>query len=151
MIIRIPGAVTKGKECRSPVGLIDVYPTLTDLCGLSDSTMRNKNGHPLGGYSMRPFLEDPEHGKWNGPPVALSCIEAGMPVEVNVPGRIGDQQFTVRSRDWRYVLTRTGAEELYDHRSDPNEWHNLADDQDFAAIKEDLKTQLLQMTGRASE
>jgi iduronate 2-sulfatase len=110
--------------------------------------MRNENGLPLGGYSMLPFLDDPEQGNWDGPDVALSCIEAGIPVEKNVPGRVEDQQFTVRSKDWRYVLTRTGAEELYDHRSDPHEWHNLAGDPNHAAIKSELRSQLLQMTGR---
>jgi arylsulfatase A-like enzyme len=148
MIIKIPGADNTGKECRSPVSLIDVYPTLIDLCNLSGTTMKSENGHPLGGYSMRPYLEDPEHGIWEGPSVALSCIEAGIPVETNVPGKVEDQQFTVRSEDWRYVLTRNGEEELYDHRNDPHEWNNLANDAGYTEIKEELKGELLRMTGR---
>jgi hypothetical protein len=32
----------------------------------------------------------------------------------------------VRSRDYRYIRYSNGDEELYDHRTDPNEWHNLA-------------------------
>ena len=148
MIIRLPDRKNSGKECRNPVGLIDVYPTLIDYCGIQDNTMRNDQGHPLDGHSLRPFLDDPENGIWEGPSVALSCIEAGIPVKQNEPGLIEDQQFTVRSRDWRYVLTRTGAEELYDHRTDPNEWKNLANDIRFLETKEKLKAELLSITGR---
>lgn len=148
MIFRFPQRKNHGLDCDYPVGLIDLYPTLVDLCGISDNTVRNENGHPLDGYSLRPLLDDPVNGSWNGPSVALSCIEAGVPVALNEPGKIEDQQFTVRSRDWRYVLTRTGAEELYDHRNDPHEWHNLAYDPGYSDIKEELKTELLRMTGR---
>ena len=96
--------------------------------------------------SMASFLNNPENGTWKGPSVALSCIEAGIPVALNEPGKIEDQQFTVRSRDWRYVFTRTGAEELYDHRNDPNEWHNLANEIQFYEIKKKLKLELMNMT-----
>jgi arylsulfatase A-like enzyme len=148
MIFRLPDRENAGLACDHPVGLIDLYPTLLDLCGISGNTMRNESGHPLDGHSLRPFLEDPVDGSWDGPSVALSCIDAGIPVERNKPGLIGDQQFTVRSRHWRYVLTRTGAEELYDHRNDPNEWHNLAKNPAFNEIREELKAELLKMTGR---
>ncbi len=148
MIFRLPDRKNAGLICCHPVGLIDVYPTLIDLCGISDTTMRNQHGHPLDGHSLRPFLANPVNGSWDGPEVALSCIDAGIPVIPNEPGQIEDQQFTVRSHDWRYVLTRTGAEELYDHRMDPHEWHNLAGDPGFYEIKEELKAELLSMTGR---
>ena len=148
MIFRLPDKHNANLECNEPVGLIDIYPTLVDLCGISEVTMREDGGHPLDGHSLRPFLNDPVNGSWDGPSVALSSIEAGVPVALNEPGRIQDQQFTVRSRDWRYVLTRTGAEELYDHRNDPHEWHNLANDSEYSEIKEELKSELLRMTGR---
>ena len=73
--------------------------------------MNNEGGHPLDGFSLRPLLNDPENGSWDGPPLALSCIDAGIPVFLNKHGKIEDQQFTVRSRDWCYVVTRTGAGE----------------------------------------
>jgi hypothetical protein len=34
----------------------------------------------------------------------------------------------VRSERWRYIRYADGSEELYDHRSDPHEWTNLARD-----------------------
>jgi arylsulfatase A-like enzyme len=148
LIIRVPGQLNGGKECRFPVGLIDIYPTLIDLCGISDQTTRNELGLPLDGHSLRPFLVDPDQGEWDGPPVALSCIEGGIPVALNEPAMMEDQQFTVRSKNWRYVLTRTGAEELYDHRNDPNEWTNLAGDPRYSVMKDSLKIELLNLTGR---
>ena len=43
-----------------------------------------------------------------------------------------------RSLNFRYIRYRDGTEELYDHRSDPNEHHNLAGDSKFARLKEKL-------------
>jgi arylsulfatase A-like enzyme len=149
LIIRMPDGKNKGKESNHPAGLIDLYPTLVDLCGLTEDTYR-EGGMPLDGHSLRPFLNDPENGSWNGPDVALSVIEAGIPVEVNVPAKVDDQHFTVRSKDWRYTLTRNGEEELYDHRKDPHEWNNLADDPAFSEMKETLNKSLLSLTGRAN-
>jgi arylsulfatase A-like enzyme len=151
LVFRLPGKRNSGLECNNPVGLIDIYPTLIDLCGISWNTMRDESGIPLDGHSLTPFLKDPLHGSWEGPDVALSCIEGGIPVALNEPGLVSDQQFTVRSRDWRYVLTRSGGEELYDHRSDPNEWHNLAGNPEYAEIKDVMKKQLLHMTTGSDE
>ncbi len=40
--------------------------------------------------------------------------------------------------NFRYIRYRDGTEELYDHRVDPNEHHNLANDPRYAEIKEKL-------------
>jgi arylsulfatase A-like enzyme len=149
LIIRMPDGRNKGKESNHPVGLIDLYPTLVDLCGLTEDTYR-EGGRPLDGHSLRPFLNDPENESWDGPDVALSAIEAGVPVKNNVPANVDDQHFSVRSKDWRYTLTRKGDEELYDHRTDPNEWNNLADDPAFSEVKATLNKSLLSLTGRAN-
>ena len=149
LIIRMPNGRKKGKESNHPVGLIDLYPTLVDLCGLTEDTYR-EGGNPLDGHSLRPFLNDPENGSWDGPNVALSVIEAGIPVENGTPANVDDQHFTVRSKDWRYTLTRSGDEELYDHRKDPNEWRNLAENPEFSDVKATLNETLLSLTGRAN-
>jgi len=76
---------------------------------------------------------------WEGPDVALSCIYGEYPVGRDEPGKVTEQHYTVRSRNWRYVFCNNGEEELYDHRSDPHEWHNLAQDDSHLQIKEELK------------
>lgn len=129
-IIRAPGITRAGGVANHPISLIDLYPTLVDLCGLTGDTRKNAQGAPLDGYSVRPFLEDPENGTWDGPEGALSMIFVGE----HAPGKLTRQQrwdpanqhWTLRTERWRYIRYRSGQEELYDHRQDPREWTNLA-------------------------
>jgi arylsulfatase A-like enzyme len=148
LVIRTPDVAKPGAECSHPVSLVDLYPTLVDLCGLPGDPNRSGNGRPLDGHSLRPLLVDPGTDKWGGPPVALSVIEGGDPVKVGEIPPVERQHFTVRSRDWRYCLWANGEEELYDHRADPHEWGNLATDPKHARIKAELREQLRTLTGR---
>ncbi len=45
----------------------------------------------------------------------------------------------VRSHSWRLITYEDGAEELYDHRSDSDEFHNLANDPRYKSIKNQLR------------
>jgi arylsulfatase A-like enzyme len=143
LIFRGPG-IEAGGVVEHPVSLIDIYPTLKDLCGLEGDTRKNEKGAPLDGYSLRPFLEDPAAGTWEGPAGALTVIRAAM----RRPDNIGQQNYSVRTRRWRYILYNNGAEELYDHEADPFEWTNLAGEARHAGVKAELKARLLRMTGR---
>jgi arylsulfatase A-like enzyme len=109
-----PG-VTK-PEGRSPrtVSLIDIYPTLIDLCGLSA-----KPG--LEGVRLAPLLRDP-NAAWARPAVTT----------------YGRDNHSIRSERWRYTRYRDGGEELYDHRVDPMEWENLAGRPQYATIQREL-------------
>ena len=84
------------------------------------------NGYLLDGYSIRPFLENPINGKWNGPPVALNHLHGNVNPANNIPSPIAENHHSVRSSRYRYTLTSDGEEEFYDHLNDPNEWNNLA-------------------------
>jgi hypothetical protein len=44
---------------------------------------------------------------------------------------------SVRSEHWRYIRYADGSEELYDHRSDPNEWTNLVQNASLARVVRD--------------
>jgi arylsulfatase A-like enzyme len=44
----------------------------------------------------------------------------------------------VRTEQWRYIHYVNGDEELYDLESDPHEWKNLAEDLDYAEVKQQL-------------
>ena len=94
--------VAKDKICHRPVSLIDIYPTLIDLCGLP-----KRKG--LDGQSLMPLLRNPEV-KWERPVV----ITHGL------------NNHAVQMGNWRYIRYRDGGQELYDHERDPNEWTNLA-------------------------
>jgi iduronate 2-sulfatase len=118
LIVRAPGVSPAGGIAEHPVGLVDIYPTLVDLCGLTGDTRKNPQGKPLDGFSMRPFLENPASREWQGPDFALSMIYAGQGEK--------SHHWCIRSERWRYIRYSNGNEELYDHQSDPHEWTNLA-------------------------
>ncbi len=114
LLIRVPGLNQPGAVCDSAISLIDLYPTLIELCGLQ--AVEN-----LDGSSLVPQLSDPLT-----PPTRPA-------ISSHSPG-----SHTVRSDRWRYIQYSDGGEELYDHQADPNEWTNVTDDPNYAAIKDSL-------------
>jgi arylsulfatase A-like enzyme len=119
--MRVPG-VTKAKTTISKaVSLIDVYPTLVDLCALSSETQKNEKGHSLDGFSMRELLENSAAKTWKGERPALTVVYAGDPYK----GQAHMQHYAIKTDRYRYILYNNGKEELYDHQNDPNEWDNL--------------------------
>ncbi|MDW5288094.1 sulfatase [Formosa sp. PL04] len=104
------------------VSLLDVYPTLIDLCGLPSK-------EDLDGNSIVALLENPTI-EWNE--IALTSKAAGM--------------HSLRNEQYRYTVYSDGFEELYDHNSDPNEWTNIANDASNKAVliefRSELKNQL---------
>ena len=113
LIIAAPGAGNKGGVARTPVGLIDLYPTLTELCGVDAPDN-------LQGQSLVPMLADPS---LTGRGWTLSQVTRGRRTKRTFG-------FTIRTPQWRYTEWDRGAEgrELYDHENDPLEQKNLADD-----------------------
>jgi arylsulfatase A-like enzyme len=113
LIFVAPG-VQSGACCEQPVGLIDIYPTLIDLCGLPAR-------ETLEGVSLKPLLNDPE-AAWQRPALTTH----------------GRNNHALRSRQFRYIQYADGSEELYDHQADPMEWKNLAGDSQYDDVKRDL-------------
>ncbi|MFP4027737.1 MAG: sulfatase [Candidatus Brocadiia bacterium] len=111
------------KVCERPVGLIDLYPTLIDLCGLSPRS-------DLDGTSLSPLLANP----------TANTAELREP-ELTVQGR---GNYSLRDEEWRYTRYYDGGEELFNHREDPYEWENLADDPDCEDVKARFAAQLPQ-------
>jgi arylsulfatase A-like enzyme len=139
LVIRVPGLESNAnRQVTAPVGLIDLYPTVRDLCGLTADTKKNPQGADLDGHSLRPFLEDPENGQWDGPSVALSEVSG------NNSDDEASKNFAVRSENWRYIRYESGAEELYNLAVDPYEFTNLADSADSAvqARRTELQNEL---------
>ncbi len=114
MIIAAPGVTLPGTRSGRPVGTIDLFPTLNELCGLP-----GLGG--LDGTSLVPLLKNPSLD-WNRPALTTH----------------GQGNHAVRSERWRYIRYANGDEELYDHSSDPNEWTNLAGRAEFATVKSEL-------------
>jgi arylsulfatase A-like enzyme len=145
LIIRDPRyADNAGRTVDHPVSLVDLFPTIRDLCSWSGPTAKNDKGGLVDGHSLRPFLEDPAAEDWEGPDAALSMIASWK------SQRPSEQHLSVRSRDFRYTRYYPEGEELYDHRNDPYEWNNLASDPEYAAIKAGLVEQLEAMVPEAT-
>jgi arylsulfatase A-like enzyme len=146
MVIAGPG-IAADMECFTPVSLIDLYPTLVDYCHLPQSPNLDGNRKELDGFSMIPLLKDPEAGHWEGPEVALTAVCSQQKLEKDQAGPVDQQHYSARSERYRYILYRTGEEELYDHLYDPYEWFNLAGDPGYIEIKKELNSKLVSLVG----
>jgi arylsulfatase A-like enzyme len=147
-VVYAPGVSVAGEKVAHPISLIDLYPTLIDLSALPQNPNLAGNGHHLDGHSIRPFLENPASGTWNGPPVALNHLHGKVTPANDTPSPIEDNHHSVRSNRYRYTLTSDGKEEFYDHLNDPNEWTNLAMtdlDDDERSLMEWHKLELLKL------
>jgi len=138
-IIKAPGFKT-GAKVNHPVSLIDIYPTLTELCELTSDNRKNESGAKTGGFSLKPFLDNPETKNWKGPNGALSMVGVGINNT-----EVMKQTYSYRTTDWRYILYMDGTEELYHNKVDPYEWENLAENKNHASKKEELKTEMLKI------
>jgi len=146
LIIRAPGESKPGSKVDHPVSLIDIYPTLVDLCHIEGNTMRSDSGTMIDGYSLRPFLKNPEFQNWDGPDGALTVLGVGVNKE-----DVLKQNYAYRTKNWRYILYRNGEEELYNHQNDPYEWNNLAPDEEYAEKKQELKDQMMNIVRKDLE
>jgi arylsulfatase A-like enzyme len=138
LIIKVPGASPQGFQVDHPVSLIDVFPTLADLCRLEGDPRKNNQGGPLDGFSLQPFILNRDMSDWDGPNGALTVLGVGENAE-----DVLEQNYTYRTKDWRYTLYRNGREELYDHRTDPHEWKNLATDEGHSSRKQGLRAEMM--------
>jgi arylsulfatase A-like enzyme len=115
---QIPGVTQPGGVCSEAVSLLDLYPTIGELCNF-DSVPAND------GISLMPQLIGP------------ATPRAHPAIITHDPGN-----YAVRDERWRYIVYSDGTEELYDHSIDPNEWTNLADDPAYLTIKIQLASWL---------
>lgn len=125
LIVVAPYAKGNGKASPRVVEFVDLYPTLTQLCGLPAPS-------GLAGRSLKPLLEAPTR-KWGH--AAYSIVQRN-----NKLGR------SVRTEQWRYTEWDEGRAgvELYDHRRDPREYINLAGEARYVATQSRLQQLLTQ-------
>ena len=105
LLVSVPGLTKPDFKCEGVVNLLDMYPTLVELCGLPPNAENE-------GRSFAPLLKNPS-------------------MEWNVPTLTTYQYKNHSLTDGRYRYTwyggkADGAEELYDHSVDPLEHTNLA-------------------------
>ncbi len=99
-----------GTRIDKPVELLDIYPTLTELCGVPPNPSNQ-------GRSLVPLMDEPDRD-WKF--AALTTYAR--------------QCHALRSDRYRYIRYEDGSEELYDHHSDPEEWDNIASEPEYAEL-----------------
>jgi iduronate 2-sulfatase len=152
LIIAAPGAGGKGTSSKAPVGLIDLYPTLTELCGV-------KPPSNLQGQSLVPMMKDPSvmgrgwaltqvtRGGGGGARRRANANANANPGPNPAPAAAAPRRvfgYTLRTPQWRYTEWDEGkaGRELYDHEADPQELKNLANDAAHAETARKLSAQL---------
>ncbi|MBI3209460.1 MAG: sulfatase [Candidatus Solibacter usitatus] len=144
LIFSGPGVKAKDKVSPRTVEMLDFYPTLADLCGL---TQVPGNLH---GKSLRPLLENPQ-AKWDRPAVSQMRRAAargkgqGRKAKSGAPFVHG---YSIRTERHRYTEWDDGREgaELYDYETDPKELKNLAVNPQQGKVKADLQRRLHAIT-----
>ncbi len=110
-----PG-IARGASVEATVSLIDMFPTLVELCGVDDN-------QPRDGISLVSLLKGTARAKDRD--VLLPGMQPG--------------EYAIINQDWRYIRYADGGEELYDVRRDPNEWENLAGSPGHTMVKDRLR------------
>ncbi len=130
LIIWAPQTAGRGRRARGLVELVDLYPTLAELCHLP---------RPEGveGASLAPILERPERMFKKA---AFTVASRGSKREAD-PRPVEYLGRSVRTARWRYTEWDEGCRgvELYDHQTDPGELQNVAADPRHAQIQEELR------------
>jgi arylsulfatase A-like enzyme len=109
VIISAPG-MAEGQVCTQPAELLDLYPTLLDLCGLPPYA-------PLEGISLRPQLQNPTNAP-RRPAITTH----------------GPNSHSIVDERYRYTRYADGSEELYDHAIDPNEETNRIGEPNYREV-----------------
>lgn len=112
------GPGVESKVVSDTVGLIDVYPTVTEMLGLPANTEN-------AGRSLAPYLMG----------------SGSLPLQPQV-SVYGEGNYAVIDQRYRYIRYADGSEELYDHESDPMEWRNIASNTDNSTIKARLASHI---------
>ena len=134
LLIRAPQLENHGHSCQRVVEFVDIYPTILSLAGLP------RQPH-LAGRDLTPLLRDPLL-EWDEFAVTQVLRPADSRLTKPVMG------CSLRTSRWRYTEWAGGVEgqELYDHHTDPGEFHNLAITPDAATLSliKTLQTKLRQ-------
>jgi arylsulfatase A-like enzyme len=114
-MIRVPGIAGKGETRKQPVSLLDIYPTLVELCSLPGPKQT------LDGESLVPLIRSKDYVRKQP---AITYFKYGS--------------ISIRTQDWRYIRYYDGKEELYNEVQDPHELTNLANDPNHQGVINDL-------------
>jgi arylsulfatase A-like enzyme len=117
LMFRAPGVTpADGAACQRFVSLLDIYPTLAELCGLEPPEY-------LDGRSLVPLLKNPA-AQWESTAITGLTSKRGP----------WYPYISLRNEMGRYIRYKDGQEEFYDTSKDPHEWSNMIDDPEYAPV-----------------
>ncbi len=108
----------RGRICGEPASLVDLFPTVLDICGLPKAGW-------LSGESLTPMIQQPEQSSGR---VVLTSFDPG--------------NYAISTRDWRLIRYQNGEEELYDIQNDASEWYNQATESAKTEILHEMRSTL---------
>ena len=114
MFIHWPRLPNKGIRCRELISSLDIYPTLLDLADVA------KPSHFVG-KSLTPLFADHTLSFRNY--VVSECVGVG--------GAKGQGHRMIRTKKFKYILSDTNDEALFDELRDPYEMKNLAQQKEY--------------------
>jgi N-sulfoglucosamine sulfohydrolase len=174
LIVRSPDQQTRGRTCDAMVSFTDIAPTILEFtdAGVPD--------YPLQGHSFLGLLDTENAEGWDEVFVSHTFHEIQMYYPMRavrtrrykliyniahpLPFPFASDLYA--STTWQGVLRRGDSQygkrtvaayirrpklELYDLQADPDEVRNLADDPDFAAVRDDLMARLVAFQKRTSD
>jgi arylsulfatase A-like enzyme len=116
LIIKVPKSMQlKTGACDQVVSMVDLYPTILDLCGLPPNDV-------VVGRSLKPLLKNPTL-QWRYPAFTFKKVD----------------RKSLQYGPYRYIEYEDGSMELYDHRKDPDEWINLAEEPEQKQVIQNLQ------------
>lgn len=133
LIIAAPGQKGNGGHSGRTAELLDVYPTLVDLCG-------HKVPGDLEGRSLKPLLANPK-AAWDRPGALTQVRRSAGKKQGTFMG------YSLRTERYRYTEWDGGKRgvELYDYETDPGEIRNLAEDPNRQEVVRELRGLLRKM------
>lgn len=135
LFVYAPG-YQQGAECQNPVSLVDIFPTLNDLCSLSNDPNKGMSQMALSGYSLKRFLKRPSKKSKKNPEYALTAIFTDNKIIGNdalqQPNEL--QSWAIRTHRYRYIKYFNGDEEFYHTEKDMYEFKNLIRDPSLQPI-----------------
>jgi len=114
----LPEGTMNGTSTASLTSLVDLYPTLVELAGLPEKS-------DLDGRSLIPLLQRPD-----------------QIIDRSIITTYDFADYSVRKDNWHYIKYVDDSEELYDLTKDPEEWYNLAYDEQYRGKITELATAL---------
>jgi arylsulfatase A-like enzyme len=121
LMFRAPGVTQAGGVSERFVSLLDIYPTLAELCGLRPPAY-------LDGRSLVPLLKDPK-APWESTAITGLCDK----------GKTDLAYVSIRHELGRYTRYGSEQEEFYDTTKEPHEWTNQIGNPEYADTAKKLR------------